>query len=462
MPYCSTRGGVADLNFEDAVMMGLADDGGLLVPTEIPDVTSQLAAWRKLSFPEMSYAVMSAFLQDEIPSDTLRQMIDRSYAAFRTPEVTPVVSVGAHHVLELFHGPTFAFKDVALQFLGNLFEYILEKRGTNLRILGATSGDTGSAAIHGVRRKRGLEIFMLHPFGKVSPVQELQMITVTDDNVHNLAIDGNFDDAQNLVKALFNDAEFKQRQHLGAVNSINWARVLAQIVYYFYAHARVAQEATEPVSFSVPTGNFGNVLAGYYAQQMGLPVETLLVATNENDILHRLFDRGEYHREAVRETWSPSMDIQISSNLERYLYALSGNDAATLSGWMQEFQSSGKLTLSGAQLATAQRQFSSARVSSAETIETIRKVHAEHGYLLDPHSAIGYAAAEKIPSDSKVISLACAHPAKFAKAIEAAIGSAPEEPEALAALRQQDTRSHRLAGTTKAVRAYLESIPVPA
>ena len=462
MKYCSTRGGVSALSFDDTVMMGLADDGGLLVPETLPDVRSRLKDWRQLSYPELSQAVMQFFVDETLPAAQLGAMIQQSYTRFRHAEVTPVVSVGSQHVLELFHGPTFAFKDVALQFLGNLFEHLLQQRGERLRILGATSGDTGSAAIHGVRNRQGLEIFMLHPWGRVSPVQELQMVTVTDDNVHNLAIDGTFDDAQDIVKALFNDATFKREQRLGAVNSINWARVLAQIVYYFYAHARVAPTADTPVSFAVPTGNFGNVLAGYYAQQMGLPVERLIVATNDNDILHRLFSQGHYHRETVQATWSPSMDIQISSNLERYLFDLCDRKPETLRQWMQEFQQTGQLTLEGSTLERAQQQFASVRVTGEETLETIRRIQRDHGYLLDPHSAVGFVAAERAAVEGPIISLACAHPAKFAKAIETATGhSAPEPPE-LAELRHQSTRSHRLPGTADAVRAYLEKIPVPA
>jgi threonine synthase len=456
MKYCSTRGGVSELNFDDAVMMGLAEDGGLLIPQELPSIREKLKGWRSLTYQDLCLEVLDLFVGESVDRSELKAMIQRSYASFRTSTITPVNPVSSIHVLELFHGPTFAFKDVALQLLGNLFESLLNKRGERLRILGATSGDTGSAAIHGVRHRKNLEIFMLHPFGRVSPIQELQMVTVTDENVHNLAVDGTFDDAQNIVKALFNDVEFKKSQRLGAVNSINWARVLAQIVYYIYAHCRVAPSDDSPVIFSVPTGNFGNVLAGYYAQQMGLPVEKLIVATNSNDILHRLFSKGEYHQEGVRETLSPSMDIQISSNLERYLYDLCDQDPKILRSWMTEFQASGKLTLTGNHLKKAQAQFESVRVDDEETVATIREVHSKYGYLLDPHSAVGYAAARTISSSSPVISLACAHPAKFAAAIERATGNPPPEPSELDNLRNRDTRCHRLPATSEAVRDFLE------
>lgn len=456
MKYCSTRGGVSDLNFDDAVMMGLAEDGGLLIPQELPCIKDKLKQWRSLNYQELCLEVLDLFVGESFDRSELKAIIHQSYRSFRTSSIAPVVPVSSIHVLELFHGSTFAFKDVALQLLGNLFESLLYRRGERLRILGATSGDTGSAAIHGMRHRKNLEIFMLHPFGRVSPIQELQMVTVTDENVHNLAVDGTFDDAQNIVKYLFKDVEFKKTQRLGAVNSINWARVLAQIVYYIYAHCRVARSAEIPVVFSVPTGNFGNVLAGYYAEQIGLPVEKLIVATNSNDILHRLFSKGEYHQEGVQETLSPSMDIQISSNLERYLYDLCDKDPKILQNWMTEFQASGKLTLVGDYLKTAQIQFESVRVDDEETVATISEVHSKHGYLLDPHSAVGYAAARKISPASPVISLACAHPAKFATAIKQATGNPPPEPSELASLRNRDTRCHRLPATPESVRDFLE------
>ena len=302
--YSSTRGEVKNLLFEEAVMMGLADDGGLLVPTEFPDVRSMLPEWRSLNFSDLSLEIMLLFTSGRIPRDELKPLIERSYKTFRHTEITPVKSVGGIHILELFHGPTFAFKDVALQFLGNLFEFFLDKRHHPLRIIGATSGDTGSAAIHGLHGKKGVDVFMLHPKGRVSPIQELQMTTVLDPNIHNLAIEGTFDDAQVIVKALFNDQEFKKKYYLGSVNSINWARILAQIVYYFYAWFQVKKDDSELVSFVVPTGNFGNVLAGYYAKRMGLPIDKIVVGTNENDILHRFFSKGEYHRTELKETYS--------------------------------------------------------------------------------------------------------------------------------------------------------------
>ena len=302
MQYQSTRGKVSGLTFEDAVMMGLADDGGLLIPNEIPQIQDKLSELRGKSFQELSYEVMSLFIGDEIPENELKALIQRSYQSFTNSEITPVVKVGAPYILELFHGPTFAFKDVALQFLGNLFEYFLDKRQHHLTVVGATSGDTGSAAIYGLRGKRHVEVFMLHPQGRVSAIQELQMTTVLDDNIHNIAVDGTFDDAQAIVKELFNNLEFKREHHLGAVNSINWARILAQVVYYVYAYFQVTESNDEKVSFSVPTGNFGDILAGFYAKRMGIPIDKLIVATNQNDILYRFFSEGKYHANEVVPT----------------------------------------------------------------------------------------------------------------------------------------------------------------
>jgi threonine synthase len=352
----------------------------------------------------------------------------------------------------LFHGPTFAFKDVALQFLGNLFECFLDKRNHPLRIIGATSGDTGSAAIHGLRGKKGVDVFMLHPKGRVSPMQELQMTTVLDPNIHNLAIEGTFDDAQAIVKALFNDQDFKKKYYLGSVNSINWARILAQIVYYFYAWFQVAKDDSEQVSFVVPTGNFGNVLAGFYAKRMGLPIDKLVIGTNENDILHRFFSKGEYHRTELKETYSPSMDIQISSNFERYLFDLAGNSAEKLQHWMEEFDRSGKLTIEGELLKNAQKDFVSARVGDEEIVRTIRDFHQQTGYLLDPHTAVGVKAAEKTELQTPVICLACAHPAKVGETVRTALGPEPELPEELAVLEKLETHSKTIPAVTERIK----------
>jgi len=433
-------------------MMGLADDGGLLVPDEFPQVKSKFHEWRALSFSELSLEIMVLFTSGRIPREEFAPLVQRSYTNFRHPKITPVKSVGQIHILELFHGPTFAFKDVALQFLGNLFECFLTKRDHPLRIIGATSGDTGSAAIHGMRGKKGVDVFMLHPKGRVSPIQELQMTTVLDSNIHNLAIEGSFDDAQAIVKALFNDQEFKHSYHLGSVNSINWARILAQIVYYFYAWFQVTRDNSEFVSFAVPTGNFGNVLAGYYARRMGLPIDKLVVGTNENDILHRFFCNGEYKQTEVKETLSPSMDIQISSNFERYLFELAGRSSEQLQSWMDDFESNGKLAFGNDLLKKAQNDFVSALVNDEEILEMVSRFNQENGYLLDPHSAVGVRAAEKNDIQTPVICLACAHPAKFGDAIRKALGSEPELPDELSQLTNLETRSKTVAADPETIK----------
>ena len=458
MRYLSTRGGVQGLSFEDTLIAGLAEDGGLLVPDSLPQVRDQLPQWRNLSYQELSLEIVRSFTGGAIPEADLRGQIEQAYRSFTHPEVTPVRTLGRLHLLELFHGPTFAFKDVALQLLGHLFEHVLKKRRQPLRILGATSGDTGSAAIHGMRGHKGISVFMLHPKGRVSPVQERQMTTVLDANVHNIAVEGLFDDAQHIVKELFGDLEFKTRHHLGAVNSINWARILVQIVYYFYAWGRVSSNSGEAVNFVVPSGNFGNVLAGHYARQMGLPIHRLVVATNENDILHRFFSKGEYHTAGVRQTLSPSMDIQISSNFERYLFDLSGRSPKQLRRWMQDFQETGCLTIEGERLQTAQATFGSARVDEAGTLRAIRETYKEYGYLLDPHTAVGVEAAKQVDLEGPVVCLACAHPAKFSSAVHQAAGTTPEMPPPLAELENLETRCAVLPAQAGAVREYLTQV----
>ncbi|MBF0350779.1 MAG: threonine synthase [SAR324 cluster bacterium] len=454
MKYLSTRGQVKNLSFEDAVMTGLADDGGLIIPSEIPFV-DQLQALKSLSFAELSHKILGMFIEDEIDSATLKLMIQKSYQSFRHAEITPVRQSGSLWILELFHGPTFAFKDVALQFLGNLFEYFLEKRAHQLTVLGATSGDTGSAAIYGLRGKKNIEVFMLHPQGRVSLIQEKQMTTVLDKNIHNIAVEGTFDDAQNIVKTLFNDQDFKQTYHLGAVNSINWARILAQIVYYFYAYFRVVPRVGDPVNFSVPTGNFGDVLAGFYAKKMGLPIDKLIVATNQNDILYRLFTTGKYHTDTVVPTWSPSMDIQISSNFERFLYYLGNNSSKQLNSWMNTFHDTGKLTLDDSWLKKANNEMTAERASQIETLETIKQEYSIHQYLVDPHTAVGICAAKKIQLSGPVICLATAHPAKFGDAVTQAIGKNPELPESLAELTDKESRVSVLPAKASAIKAFI-------
>jgi threonine synthase len=362
---------------------------------------------------------------------------------------------------ELFHGPTFAFKDVALQMLGNFFEYFLEtgSNGGRLAVLGATSGDTGSAAIAGLRGKRGIHCIILFPNGRVSGIQERQMTTVPDDNVHCVAIDGTFDDCQDLVKASFNTPAFRDKVHLGAVNSINWCRVLAQTTYYFWSYLRVTDKHKDikEVHFSVPTGNFGDILAGYYAKQMGLPVGKLIVATNENDILHRFFTRGEYHREPIAHSISPSMDICVSSNFERYLFDLAGKDAQKLAQWMKDFESTHELTISGDLLRKAQTDFDSARADTFMTLATIKEYKEKYDYMLCPHSAVGVCAIRQLSLVSEAtVCLATAHDGKFPAAVSRAISPLPPPPPELAALDSLPTRRTELPNDLQAVQDFVE------
>ncbi len=455
MKYISTRGRMAPIGFQDAVMTGLAPDGGLLLPESLPDVGNRLEEWAELSYQELAFEIISLFATDIPPAD-LAELVTDSYATFESAEVVPSVEVGDFQILELFHGPTLAFKDVALQFLGNLFEYILEQRGGKLNILGATSGDTGSAAIHGVRGKPNINIFIMHPAGRTSPLQEKQMISVLDPNVFNLAVDGTFDDCQNIMKTTFGDVAFKEAHSLGSVNSVNWARVLAQTVYYFYAAFRAMEKtAANSVRFSVPTGNFGDILAGYLAQRMGLSIDKLILATNENDILSRFFNSGTYGMADVVPTLSPSMDIQVASNFERYLYYKVGQDSDKLSVLMDDFKENGSLSIPLNENGAVDDLFVAGRGDTAATLATIKKYHDQHGYVLDPHTAVGVFVAEQFQSlEAPTICLATAHPAKFTQAIVDATGEEVHHPT-LDALADAETRCDPIANDVDAVKQYL-------
>lgn len=450
MQYISTRGKTEPMGFQDAILAGLAPDGGLLIPESIPDIRSELEHWATLDYPSLAFEVIRRFA--DIPDDDLRELINHSYSSFTHPDVAPLVELGDLHVLELFHGPTLAFKDLAMQFLSSVFDYILEQRDGHLNILGSTSGDTGSAAIHGVKGKKRINIFMMHPKGRTSPLQEKQMTSVLEDNVFNLAVDGTFDDCQRIMKSIFSDVEFKHRHTLGAVNSVNWARVLAQIVYYFYAGLRVMRKTgASSVRFAVPTGNFGNVLAGWYARQMGLPVENLILATNENDILCRLFNTGLYAQTSVVPTLSPSMDIQVASNFERYVYYHLKENSEAVTTLIDRFSNEGsvQLPLKGD---TLDPLFIAGQGSTDNTIDVIRRYHDQYGYVLDPHSAVGVYVAEQQASDGiPMVCLATAHPAKFTEAIKRAIGENVHHPT-LDQLADAPTRSVEIPADESAVR----------
>ena len=459
MRYISTRGGISPIAFKPAVMMGLATDGGLLLPEVLPKVDPEtLSRWQSYTFQQLAAAIFRLFISD-IADEQLDKLVTRSYSTFSHPEITPLVKKGDFFILELFHGPTLAFKDVALQFLGNVFEFILEETGSKMNIIGATSGDTGSAAIYGVRGKERINIFILHPHKRVSPIQELQMTTVIDPNVFNLAIRGTFDDGQAIVKAIFNDIPFKNKFHLGAVNSINWARILAQVVYYVYAWFKVKSETgNESIDFSVPTGNFGDIFAGYIARNL-LPrgaIRKLILATNENNLLTRFVTRGDYSVSRVVATSSPSMDIQVASNFERYLYYLYDCDPDRTRKDFEHFAQSGNLSFDANLLGVIQRDFASKSVSESETLDTIKEFYEKHKYLLDPHTAVGVNAAQECSDKGiPVVCLATAHPAKFGAAVTKAIGKSPDLPPALKDLAERESRCEVLDPDVKVVQDYI-------
>ena len=447
MRYVSTRGATDALSFQDAVLTGLAPDGGLLVPAQIPDVSGDLDGLAQLNFVELAKRVLPRFI-DDIPAVDLENLVDAAYRTFSRPGVIQLEYAGDIPVLELFHGPTLAFKDVALQLLGQLFDHILNKRGQRLNILGATSGDTGSAAIAGVRGRPAIDIFVMYPHGRISPLQELQMTTVTDENVHCIAVEGSFDDCQRIMKSTFGDLDFKARHALGSINSVNWARVLAQIVYYAYASLKLPA----PVSFCVPTGNFGNIFAGYLAKRMGFPIHRLILATNENDILSVFFRTGLYRRGQVHFTISPSMDIQVASNLERFLYYHLDEDPAALLAFMGAFDRTGEARLAP----PGNEVFLATAVDAHNTMAAIRQVYRETGYVADPHTAVGLAAARRIDVDGTVACLATAHPAKFPQAVDEAVGQPIARHPALDALMDKPSRRIVLPARIGAVKQLIE------
>ena len=459
MRYVSTRGQAPVLNFADVLLAGLADDGGLYVPEKLPHFSQEeIASWRGLSYAELAFKVVQPFVSDTIAEDDLRRMVDETYAAFNHSAVAPLVELGTNEwVLELFHGPTLAFKDFALQLLGRLMDHVLAQRGERLVIMGATSGDTGSAAIEGCRHSEHLDIFILHPYNRVSEVQRRQMTTILSDNVFNIALEGNFDDCQEMVKDSFADQGFLQGQKLGAVNSINWARIMAQIVYYFSASLALGGPH-RPVSFSVPTGNFGDIFAGYLAKQMGLPIQQLVVATNRNDILHRVISGNDMSKGQLEHTLSPSMDIMVSSNFERLLFDVYDRDGAAIADLMKRFRQE-PVKLDAGRWDRVRELFDSHRVNDEATCETIRQVHAETGYLLDPHTAIGVKAARECWRDRSVpmITLATAHPVKFPEPVVKAGLNSPSLPEHLHDLFEREERFTVLENSLSGVQAFVAS-----
>jgi len=448
MKFLSTRGQCPEVTFSEAVATGLAPDGGLYLPVELPDITACLPDWSGLSYPRLCAEFMKLFASD-MPADTLERIVMRSYQSFSRKEIAPLVKLDDHlHVLELFHGPTLAFKDFALQLLGNLYEHQIEQTGNPINVLGATSGDTGSAAIHGLLGKNGVRIFILYPQGRVSPLQERQMTTTGARNVYPIALDGSFDDAQQMVKDAFGDVALKARYQLSAINSINLARILAQCVYYVWAWLRLDEFARERgVDFVVPTGNFGNVLAGWLTQKMGLPVNGFRVATNQNDILCRLFNSGLYEVGRVAPSVAPSMDIQVASNFERFLYYNVGRDQAKVREVMQAFKSTGRYDFKDFDRDT----FSASRMDDGEIGRVIESTFDRYGYVLDPHTAC---AMKDLTENRTQVVLATAHPAKFPDVIEQALGRTPTAPS-LEAIKREPIINYMLPADSEALAEFL-------
>lgn len=459
MQFVSTRGQAPALNFSDAVLAGLAADGGLYVPEVWPALDfAEIAGFTSKPYADVAFAIISRFTGDEIAPAKLKEIIDAAYATFRHPSVTPLVELEpGHFVLELFHGPTLAFKDVAMQFLSRIMDHILAERGLRATIVGATSGDTGSAAIEAFRGRDTTDIFILHPKGRTSEVQRRQMTTVLDANVHNIALEGTFDDCQDAVKAMFNNHGFRDRVRLSGVNSINWGRIVAQIVYYFTAAVSLGAPHRK-VSFTVPTGNFGDIFAGYCARQMGLPIDKLVIATNANDILRRTLETGRYDMAGVSPTISPSMDIQISSNFERLLFEAAGRDADAVQRMMAALKQSRGFDLPEAALDAIRQVFSAGTTDEAATRSTIAGTFADSAYLLDPHTAVGAGVARRqMHSGRPMITLATAHPAKFPAAVAEACGIEPALPVWLADLYERPERVTVLDNDQREIEDFIEA-----
>ena len=458
MRYISTRGAAPVLSFEEAMLTGLARDGGLYVPETVPTLTAdEIAAMAGLPYEEIAFRVMWPYVGDAFTEAEFRGIIARAYASFDHPARAPLTQLGPNlFLLALFHGPTLAFKDFAMQLIGQLFEAALSRRGERVTIVGATSGDTGSAAIEAFRGLDAVEVFILLPKGRTSEVRRRQMTTPTEPNVHALLLEGDFDDCQARVKDMFNDFAFRDRMRLAGVNSINWARVLAQVVYYF-ASATALGAPHRKVSFTVPTGNFGDIFAGYIARKMGLPIDRLVIATNQNDILHRTLVTGAYTRETVVPSISPSMDIQVSSNFERALFDAYGRDGRAVAAQMEALRSEGSFPVSQGALDMLRDAFASGRASEDETLATIARIHAETGELLCPHSAVAVkVAAEAADPGVPMIALATAHPAKFPDAVENATGIRPALPKRMADLYERPERMTEVGNDLAAIERLIE------
>ncbi len=453
MKYISTRNKEKEYDFGEVFLKGLADDGGLYVPKSLKKYnTEELLKLKNLKYNELSTEIISQFSADFISKEELSSLIKKSYSTFREKEVVKISNVGEMKLLELFHGPTLAFKDVAMQFIGNLYEYYLNKNDKKINIVVATSGDTGAAAIDAIKGKSNLNIFVLHPNNKISSVQRKIMTTVEEKNVFNIAIDGNFDDCQNIVKQMFSDLEFSKSINMSGVNSINWVRIIAQAVYYFYSYFKLDKET---ISFSVPTGNFGDVFAGYLAKKMGLPIDKLIVATNENDILHRAISKGDYVSKEVRETISPSMDIQLASNFERLIYYVNNSDSEKTADIMKKIKQN-TYQIDKPSLEIIQKDFLSESCNEKETLNIIKQTYKENNMILDPHTAVGVGAAKKLSFNDSVV-LSTAHPCKFPDAINNAINKHEKLPKELQHVLNKDENFQVLKNNTEDVKNFVKS-----
>tara|TARA_B100001093_G_scaffold166620_1_gene159215 strand:- start:829 stop:2199 length:1371 start_codon:yes stop_codon:yes gene_type:complete len=454
MKYTSTRNDQIEFEFKDVFIKGLADDGGLYVPKNIKKFNSlELLDLKDLNYLQLSTEIINIFTGNFISKENISSLVSKSYSSFREKDVVKISSIGDLKLLELFHGPTLAFKDIAMQFIGNLYEYYLSKNKIKINIVVATSGDTGAAAINAIKGKSNLNIFVLHPNNRISSVQRKLMTTVDEENVFNIAIDGNFDDCQNIVKSMFSDLEFSKSINMSGVNSINWARIVAQSVYYFYAYFKLNTD--KPISFSVPTGNFGDVFAGYLAKKMGLPINKLIVATNENDILHRAISKGDYTSKEVKETLSPSMDIQLASNFERLIYYINNSDTLKTADIMKKIKKN-SYQIEKNNLENIQKDLLSESCNKQETIEIIKKIYEENGVILDPHTATGVSAANKLSFNDCVV-LSTAHPCKFPDAIKVSINKHEKLPEKLQHILDQEEKFTLLKNNAEEVKEFIKS-----
>lgn len=458
MKYVSTRGIAPKLGFQDALLAGLARDGGLYIPETWPTLSQEdIRSMAGKPYAETAKKVLAPFVEGEIPTDAFHKMVDEAYASFHHPAVAPLVQIDDNHwVMELFHGPTLAFKDVAMQLLARLMDFVLAERGQKATIVGATSGDTGGAAIEAFRGRENTDIFILFPKGKVSPVQQRQMTTVADANVHCLAIEGDFDDCQALVKDMFNHLEFRDRLQLSGVNSINWGRIMAQVVYYFTTATALGAPDRE-ISFTVPTGNFGDIFAGYVAKRMGLPIKDLVIATNQNDILARTLSTSRYETAGTSPSISPSMDIQVSSNFERLLFDASNRDASVIRNQMASLKQSGSFDVSADTMKNISNEFFAGACNEQETSEKIKMSLQDCSYLVDPHTAVGLHVAEQyLSAETPMVTLATAHPAKFPDAVKAASGIYPDLPARMGDMMEREEHMSVLPNDIAKLEAFIE------